>query len=110
MLKWKIQRMGSVNGHRLNQQHQIMGLAPKFKKSILTEANNVTAINAFYFRNLNKLFFMFPTKESVFSYKIWFSSSFVWPAILAAFATKYGGNSPIAVPSPNKNASKQTAW
>jgi hypothetical protein len=74
------------------------------------DAKSNTTINACFFKFVYKNFLALPKKDfSSMSFSISSSSSYFHPDNAAALATKYGGNSPIAVPNPHRDASSITA-
>ena len=105
--------MEFTSDHKLVRQHQIGDQESKIiVRDKLTEAAKVTAIKAFFFKNLNKANFILPVNDPstpAVPFNKSLISSFVLPAMLAAFATKQGGSSPIAVPRPQRKASMLTA-
>lgn len=77
----------------------------KSNKGLGIEAHNTTVINPNFFKLLYIIYFILLTISFPL---ISFSMASAWEVPLlaaAAFATKYGGNSPMAVPNPHKNAS-----
>ena len=70
-----------------------------------------TVINARLLSQLVEWTFRFSMQVRSFLglFRIDSSSSVLFPATLAARATKYGGSSPSAVPKPHKKAGKKTS-
>jgi len=87
------------------------------KSGLGIEAATRTVMNAFLFSHFIMVAFILSmkpgclskTSASSISLNTAAHSSVFYPAIDAARAMKYGGNSPIAVPAPQRNASKITS-